>query len=117
MRSVKGCAESVLERTRAVGGPELIHASPSDSLSLAATVCLPAKSHIGARTRNAQPSQEHGVRHMDKLTVSTAFIALSAFALAAHAGEGKGRSGQDEVRMMDTNGDGRLSPEEHAAGA
>lgn len=48
--------------------------------------------------------------------ISTTFMVLSALALSVHAGD-RGSSGQAEVAMMDMNHDGRVSPEEHAAGA
>jgi hypothetical protein len=41
-------------------------------------------------------------------------LALSAVFLVAHAGEGGAKA---EVALMDTNQDGRVSPQEHAAGA
>ena len=55
---------------------------------------------------------------MNKHPTRIVAIALSMFALPALAGEETARpTGEAEVAAMDTNHDGRLSADEHAAGA
>jgi len=50
--------------------------------------------------------------------IGSAFCLMTAFACAAALAGGEGKdSGKAEVKMMDTNGDGKISAEEHSAGA
>jgi hypothetical protein len=67
----------------------------------------------------SEDSLEEGSMDQPKLKyLITGMMAAGAlaFAPAVHAGHDKGGPGQ-EFQMMDTDGDGKLSPEEHAAGA
>jgi Ca2+-binding EF-hand superfamily protein len=48
--------------------------------------------------------------------VATAAIFAGSLAVHAYAANTKPGSGH-EIKMMDTNGDGKISPDEHAAGA
>jgi Ca2+-binding EF-hand superfamily protein len=49
--------------------------------------------------------------------VLTLASAVATFADTPTAGTGKAKAASDEMKAMDTNGDGKISPEEHAAGA